>query len=325
MKKRILALLLCCALLFTVAVPFTAQAKGNSTLDLPENVKTAVEKFANYVIDAVNRGLLLVRYPWKPKTDNKIDLSRFTLVLNDEFDGDTLNGRVWNHHDQGPRRGGYWNASQVELRDGNLVIKTDYKEDGAYGPGYYSACIASDKQLFEQTYGYFECRCKLPAAEGLWSAFWLMNKNVGKDGNPGTNGTEIDIFESPHWYRGKNGRDNSMVTSNLHWGGYSFQTKYRNVTIAKANNPYEEFNTYGLEWNKDEYIFYINGVETGRSKAGGVSQVPEYMMLSVEVDGVASEPVHGWSGNIKNNKDGQLPAEFVVDYVRVYQYTDLMK
>ena len=325
MKKRwvtVCSLLLCCTLLFAAFAP-TAQAKGNSTLDLPEGVKTAVERFANLVIDAVNRGLLLVRYPWGSKANSTVDLSKFTLVLEDEFEGSRLNSRIWNHHDQGPRRGGYWDDSQVEVRDGNLVIKTSYNEDGEYGPGYYSACVASD-YLFEQTYGYFECRCILPAAEGLWSAFWLMNKQVGKDGNPGTNGTEIDIFESPHWYRGKTGRDNSMVTSNLHWGGYSFQTKYRNVTIAKANNPYEEYNTYGLEWNKDGYIFYINGVETGRSSAGGVSQVPEYMMLSVEVDGVVSEPYHGWSGNIKNNKDGVLPAEFVVDYVRVYQYNDLV-
>ena len=200
MKKRwitVISLLLCFTLLFTAAAPMSAQAKGNSTLDLPDELKVAVEKFANLVIDAVNRGLLLVRFPWKAKTDRTVDLSKFTLVFNDEFEGDQLNGRFWNHHDQGPRRGGYWDASQTEVRDGNFIIKTSYREDGAYGPGYYSACIASD-YLVEQTYGYFECRCILPAAEGLWSAFWLMNKNVGKDGNPGTNGTEIDVFEPPH-------------------------------------------------------------------------------------------------------------------------------
>lgn len=51
------------------------------------------------------------------------------------------------------------------------------------------------------------------------------------------------------------------------------------------NNPYEEFNTYGLEWNEDEYIFYINGVETFRTSFGGVSQNPEYVILSVEMRG----------------------------------------
>ncbi len=323
MKKRILALLLCGVLLFTAAAPVTAHADGNSTLDMPEGIKTVLEKIANVAIDVVNRALLLVRYPWNPKTDGTVDLSQFTLVLNDEFDGDRLNERIWSHNSQGQRRGGFWDASQTTLRDGCLVIRTDYRSDGAYGPGYYSDRIDT-RGLFEQTYGYFECRCILPAAEGLWSAFWLSTKSVGKDGNPGANGTEIDVFESPLWYRGKNGRENDLVTSNLHWGGYGFQTKYRNVTITKANNPYEEFNTYGVEWNENEYIFYVNGVETGRSKAGGVSRVPEYMQLSVEVDGVAGKPFYGWSGKITNNKNGELPAEFVVDYVRVYQYTDLL-
>ena len=217
-------------------------------------------------------------------------------------------------------------AIRTEYKEKPLEYKynTTWEHQQPYGPGYYTGQIVTNGK-YEQKYGYFECRCILPAAEGIWSAFWLMNKQVCKDGNPGTNGTEIDIFESPHWYRGKTGRDNSMVTSNLHWGGYSLQTKYRNVAIAKANNPYEEYNTYGLEWNEDGYIFYINGEETGRSSAGGVSQVPEYMMLSVEVDGVDSEPFHGWSGIITNNKADLLPAEFIVDYVRVYQYNDLVK
>ena len=84
MKKRwitVCSLLLCGTLLFAAFAP-TAQAKGNSTLDLPDGVKTAVERFANYVIDAVNRGLLLVRYPWGSKTGSNVDLSKFELVLN---------------------------------------------------------------------------------------------------------------------------------------------------------------------------------------------------------------------------------------------------
>ena len=78
-----------------------------------------------------------------------------------------------------------------------------------------------------------------------------------------------------------------------------------------CNNPYEQFNTYGLEWNEKEYIFYINGVETGRLSTGGVSQNPEYLILSVEMRGEDGIP----SQRDNAPADG---AEFIVDYVRVF-------
>ena len=87
-----------------------------------------------------------------------------------------------------------------------------------------------------------------------------------------------------------------------------------------ANNPYEEYNTYGVEWNEDEYIFYINGVETCRTNAGGVSQNPEWLLVSCEVagdNGIAHADRHG-TGKM-SMKPGET-SEFIVDYVRVYQY-----
>lgn len=292
-----------------------------------ENTKSKAEnlfyKFGNVMIDVIHRGIMKYRYPWEPKTANKVDMSKFTLVFEDHFDGDEINPDNWGHHAQGARKGGFWDYESSFVKDSNLVIRTSYKEDGRFGPGYYCDRIDSRKK-FEQRYGYFECRCILPAAQGIWSAFWMSGKDVNKDGNPGTNGTEIDIFESPLWFRKLRGLDNSMITSNLHYGGYKLQTRYRNVTVSKAVNPYSEYNTYGLEWNENEYIFYINGVETGRSNYGGVSKVPEFLELSVEVDGVDSIPVWGWSGIITKNKNGELPADFIVDYVRVYQYNELL-
>ncbi len=61
----------------------------------------------------------------------------------------------------------------------------------------------------------------------------------------------------------------------------------------------------------DKYIIYIDGKETWRTKAGGVSQVPEYVLLSDEIG--------KWGGDIKK---ARLPDKFLVDYVRVY---DLVK
>lgn len=317
---------MCVTLLFTAIAPMAKinSSANNTTIEVPEKFQSTFDKFTNVLIDVVHRTLMVFRSPWEPVSTNTVDMSKFTLVFEDDFDGDELNSDIWNHYRQGVRKGGYWNEKQTFLRDGNLVIKTSYEKYGPEGAGYYCDRVDTRK-AYRQKYGYFECRCILPAAQGLWSAFWLSNEDVSKDGEPGTSGTEIDVFESPLWYRGLHNSDNNMITSNLHCGGYGIKTKYKNVTISKAINPYTEYNTYGLEWNEDEYIFYINGVETGRSKFGGVSKAAEYIILSCEIDGVDGKPFYGWSGNIKNNKNGELPAEFVVDYVRAYQYNDLIE
>jgi hypothetical protein len=73
----------------------------------------------------------------------------------------------------------------------------------------------------------------------------------------------------------------------------------------------EGWHTAAVWWKQEEYIFYIDGKETWRTNAGGVSQKPEYMLLSNEIG--------KWGGDISKAK---LPDEFLVDYVRVYDLAD---
>ena len=286
-------------------------------------MKKLFDRFINLSIDAIHRVIVVYRTKKPYESGGGLDLSRFTLTFEDHFDGEALDTGVWNHYRQGERKGGYWEKEQAFLKDGNLVIRTEYKTDGAYGAGWYCDRIDT-RRLFEQKYGYFECRCILPAAQGLWAAFWLSSEAVG-DFVPGKNGTEIDVFESPLWHRKMKGKDGDLITSNLHYGGYGAGHRYRNIAVAKADDPYRAYNTYGVEWNPDGYIFYVNGRQTGRSRFGGVSEVPEYMQLSVEIDGVAGKPFPGWSGKITRNAPTAFPVDFIVDYVRVYQYNSILE
>ncbi len=285
-------------------------------------MKNLFDKFINISIDVIHRGIVVFREKKPYKSENRIDMSRFKLTFEDNFDGDSLDTTVWNHFRQGVRKGGFWDKGQTFLKDGNLIIRTEYKKDGTYGEGWYCNRIDT-RHLFQQKYGYFECRCILPAAQGLWAAFWLSTEEIG-DFVPGKKGTEIDVFEAPLWHRKLKNKDFEMITSNLHYGGYSAGHRYKNVAVAKADKPYKKYNTYGVEWNENGYIFYVNGKETGRSRFGGVSKVPEYLLLSVEIDGVAGKPFHGWSGIITKNKADRFPADFIVDYVKVYQYNDIV-
>ena len=249
----------------------------------------------------------------------KVDMDKFVLTFSDDFDAE-LDRSVWSGHYQygnttEARKGSYWNQNLASTKDGNLVIPIVYLEDGmgGKGAGWYTAGIDTDSDApngFSQKYGYFECRCILPKGADIWSAFWLMNDGVyNPDGN-GMDGTEIDIFESDCY----GDFLENAITSNLHFDGYGdAHQKHGATKFLLKNNPYEEFNTYGLEWNEDEYIFYINGVETFRTDYGGVSQNEEYLILSVEMKGENGIP----------SERENLPAEgaeFIVDYVRVYQY-----
>lgn len=260
---------------------------------------------------------------------------RFELVWEDEFEGDSLDTTKWDDNQSvdtlhwGPiRKGGYWHKDMIDVRDGSLVISTQYKDTAlegptfgspdSYGPGYYTGMVATAGK-HEFLYGYFECRAILPKATGMWSAFWMMNGGVYDVNDSGEDGTEIDVFESMS-YKDVWWGAGDCVQTGIHYDGYS--EGHTGVGLGKwfANNPYEEYNTYGVEWNENEYIFYINGVETARTSAGGVSKNPEYLILSCEVageNGVAWADRHG-VGEI-DIEPGET-AEFIVDYVKVYQY-----
>lgn len=275
-------------------------------------------RIVNLVIAIVNLFLLIFHSGPVPADAPQIDLSGMELVFADEFDGDALNPAVWGpHNGNGMRKGGYWTTDQCKVENGNLVITTEYLENGMFGPGWYTGALDTSGR-FEPTYGYYECRCILPKGEGLWSAFWLMSEHAGQVTDNAEEGAEIDIMESPFWDMG--GEKSWRVTQNIHYSGYSLQTKYHNVGIFSLDNdPYENYNTYGLLWTPEAYVFYINGREVARTDWGGVSKVPEYMILSCEVDGGEGVPTFGWSGNIDNNDKATFRAEFKVDYVRVYQ------
>jgi len=217
----------------------------------------------------------------------------WTLIWHDEFEGEKLNESKWNRLGDWKRRDGYWVKDDAYLNGkGALLLRT--KKDG----DRYTCGAINTQGKFEHAFGYYVARCKMPRSTGHWPAFWTMCPGVSKVGNEGRDGTEIDIVEIP-WRDGK-------VTFNLHWDGYEKDHKSAgtNTTITALT---EGFHNYALLWTPEEYVFYVDGSEVWRTKAGGVSQVPEYLKLTEEIG--------SWGGDIAK---AQLPDYFEVDYVRVY-------
>ncbi len=251
--------------------------------------------------------MLIFGTPLTPR-GQELDLTGYNLVVYDEFEGDSLNTDLWFVRGNGPRRCGYNADSQVSVRDGNLVITGEYLTDGEYGEGWYTAAIAL-KEKYKQ--GYFEIKCICNDSDGYWSAFWIQADSpyTASISKGGVGGAELDIFES-YCYDG----DKYAVTNTIHCAGVDgVQEGFQSALLGKfkGNDITKEYNTYGLEWTEEEYIFYINGIETVRSSFGnGVSQVPEQVLVSLEIpDGE----------KLDSFDKSTFKTEFIVDYVKIYQ------
>jgi beta-glucanase (GH16 family) len=215
------------------------------------------------------------------------------LIWHDEFDGPKLDESKWDVPPDAPRRDGWWMRKAISLDGrGHLVLST-LRE----GDRWIDGCLRT-KGKFEHAFGYWTARIQLQEQLGHWSAFWLMGDGVGKVGDEGRDGSEIDIMEKP-WLDGR-------VQHALHWDGYGKHHKSVGH-VAQVPGVMKGFHNFSLLWMPDEYVFYVDGRETWRTKAGGVCRVPLFLKLSDEIG--------SWGGDIKKAK---LPDRFLVDYVRVY-------
>jgi beta-glucanase (GH16 family) len=218
---------------------------------------------------------------------------RWTMVWQDEFEGEVLDAAKWNRLGDWKRRDGYWVKEDAYLNGkGQLVLRT--RKDG----DRYTCGAVNTKGKFERAFGYYVARCKMPRQAGHWPAFWLMGDGVGKVGDEGRDGTEIDIIEVP-WRDGR-------LTVNLHWDGYGKEHKSAGHKFQMPE-VMEGWHTFGLLWTEAEYVFYVDGREVWRSSAGGVCRAPLFIKLTEEIG--------TWAGKIA---EATLPDYFEVDYVRVY-------
>ena len=223
------------------------------------------------------------------------------MVWNDEFNGKTLDATKWK---VAPttwlRQGGsYWSAENYKLT-GNGKLNLSVSERN--GKVYCGALRTHN--LFDKKYGYFEVRCKVPQMKGGWAAFWMMPYQ-NQPGNQGNDGTEIDVFESINGWKGQ-------INHALHWDGYKDEHKHVSEKMQRPDLYDDNYHVFGVMWTPKEYIFYIDNKETWRTSTAGVSDVKQYLKLTLEVSNA------NWPGNWDDQKIKNI--DWLIDYVRVYDY-----
>ena len=256
-------------------------------------------------------GAAVFKLPVHPHGDAP-DLDGYKLVMFDDFTGDELNTDVWYHRGVGARRVGFNAESQVKVENGELILTGEYLDDttGKYGAGWYTGAIALKEWYCK---GYFEIRCKCNKGDGFWSAFWMQsNHSYDMESKGGVGGAEIDIFEATD-YDALLPFMRDSVTQTVYCNGSDDDDENIDKCQFSAfgKNIFDDYNTYGLLWNDDEYIFYINGKETYRTSFGlGVSEVVENLIVSLEIPDEMPAKIAA---------DHDYKTQMTVDWVKVYQ------
>ena len=247
--------------------------------------------------------------------DNEIKERTWELVWEDEFEGtagQSPDETKWTYD-----IGTNWGNDQLEYDtnrpenvsldgDGNLAIIA--RRESYAGSAFTSARITT-QGLFEQAYGRFEARIKMPWGPGIWPAFWLLGANIETVNWPQCG--EIDIME----YRGQ---QPNIIHGSIHGPDYS-----GGAAITKSygfeNDRFDvDFHVFAVEWGEDYIDFFVDDVLYQRITPEDVSgewvyDHSFYIILNVAVGG-------NYVGFPTN--ETPFPQTMFVDWVKVYKETN---
>lgn len=258
----------------------------------------------------------------------------YTLVFEDEFDESSLDTETWTTHF--PWGSGYNECLSYHDGTNNMdftsnTLQISVEDD----PGYYNYWttwpVQNYSRYYDYTsgmistggdtrdyaysgpdtsfdYGYYEIRCKVARGKRVWNAFWLASHISWPP--------EIDILEVE-------GDGRHLLCSNV------YKTTDGNKSIHQRETAigyryYEDFYTYGLEWDEDYLRYYlnnelvaeydINDLPSGQTMFSGhsfipTSSFPMYLIASIN-----------YQNHLAICENENFPnVKYEIDYIRVYK------
>lgn len=217
------------------------------------------------------------------------------LEFEDEFEGSSLDDTKWGSGfgwgDVSRGTYGYCDPDNNVVSDGVLVQTIERRPQA--GMPFSVGCINS-RQRFAFLYGYWEARIRAPGCRGGRGAFWA--KPDDESWPP-----ELDVVEVY-------GDRRQVADLTLHWnqrGDYS-----RSKGQYAGPDFTADFHVFAAEWTPEETIWYIDGVERRRIRAGARFMNdggPFYTMIEAQIVR-------------KNSLCGRWPyySSQYIDYVRVW-------
>lgn len=176
-----------------------------------------------------------------------------------------------------------------------------------YGPCLYTSAKITTRGTMLVAPGRVEARIKLPAGQGLWSAFWMLGQ--GHPTVPWPACGELDVMEHK-------GSQPNTTSSAIHGPGYSGQTPFAHAHVLGSGTVTDEFHRFAVEWDSLHVRFFVDDdmhylITRGAVEHYGQSVLNQsfYLILNLAVGG-------GFDGDPRS--DAIFPATMLVDYVRVF-------
>ncbi|MFO7690460.1 MAG: glycoside hydrolase family 16 protein [Cryobacterium sp.] len=251
----------------------------------------------------------------------------WNLVWADEFNGTSINRDRWNVDNNSTYGDGNNELAclmdrpeNVKVSGGLLTITArkeatplKCKDNDTRFPGgrSYTSGMLTTKNKADFEYGRFEISAKTPLAQGtskgLWPAFWLR---------PATGGIgELDILEAIGTGKGDPFSANHVVQT-IHYDYVGTHKKQGAGYDLPVGTTADGFHNYAVEWAPGSIKWFVDDVQTYERTLSTTSWIDQafvkkfYIRLNMAVGG-------NWPGS--PTAETVFPAEFQVDYVRVYQ------
>lgn len=253
----------------------------------------------------------------------------YTYVWGDEFEGTSLDTKLWNRSTKMPA------TAEMAIDNTELTTRVEngymkmlalkYWDPKRAGVEYVAPWSVTTLETMSYKYGYVEIRAKVPFVRGAWPSFWTSS--FGSLG-PKTSydySIEVDIFEvfssldtlAPNVHKWYDNADHTM------WADENEKYTFESLDIK------DEYHTYGFEWTPTEMSMYIddvkyytydltNNFDNGASGMGGFdTQLHLIFNNHLFTQSSSYKPYEGCEINSRD-----LPVEYAIDWVRLYQKND---
>jgi beta-glucanase (GH16 family) len=235
-----------------------------------------------------------------------------TVLLDESFDGDSLDTRVWNTchwwGDEGCTIASndeleWYRPEQVSVSGGALRLTADRistrgsdGKDYVYRSGMVTTGPANsddDVGKVSWTYGTVEARVRVPEGRGLWPAIWMLP--LSRESRP-----EIDILEVI-------GQDPGRMMMHFHPRNRDDDSPNKDYRLPDATLA-EGWHTVRLDWQPERLTWFLDGKQVWRLTGSEVPDEPMYLVLNLAVGGIYPGPPDDTT---------KFPATFEIDRIRI--------
>jgi len=258
--------------------PAPAVTSPNATISVP--VSTAPAR-------------IVMEMPTARPTLKRETLGDYTLAWSDEFNGDTLDTKLWECRTDSK----YWSiGKEANVTVSNGFLHVALKKEKAGKLDYTAGGIVSKRNF---RYGFYEASVKCPPGKGWHTTFALTAYKSEVTGNR----QEIDVFEN-----------DSIEPKAFNIALQQWKPTHRVFDSKKGvkapGDLSQDFHVWGCEFTPQKVRYFVDG-----------EQVASYDAKEIIHDD-QSIWIYCFAAPLQRTlhvEDDKLPAEVQIDWVRFYE------